>query len=684
MGQGSLSRGKSKILAHSARGKLKRAVTSMSMARKLKSAQEANEDAKTRFFRPEKWKIMLTFFQIFSQYSSVYEIPWPEKVLEYMRIFKLFNLDFLKLVAFDCVIEGNLYQSFVITAFIPILAVVWIGICLVIGRIRYGAEIKKFPRFAADGTKLTWQSARSAYKKSEKRNGLRNKSRGGKLFAVQQVEIPRLPLLIQLPVPSFAQGKQRNAPANVMKMNIIGWHNRLKVRIRYEQFVDKVQHLFFIILLLAYVPVSGKVMRIFRCLEGGQKYYIMTDLQLECYTAEYNVYASIAVACIFLYIVGIPLLFFILLLNARNAGIAKIWKNIRNNDNRKQFWLAHAKAEKAAQNELWQDPKTEKETKRIIITYMKKTNLRSHKAQARFGFICEAYKEKAWWFECLELTRKLALTGGVALISPGSITQILAGLSFTAFYSYFAMNFKPYVEFSDDLLYNVCLFQLFSVLFIGLLTKLNVSPLQSKYDDIRVDSKDPADLRAAAGNPEPDDFLPWVVIFTHMACMVFALLCIVNEMRTAKRYQKAKRQRELEQEMKQLNELKEANKHITETDDSQLNDAQRELKEFLMESQHEVSRRKEALKKQVDNLQKEIEESAEKFKNHVNQQKSKQHERLMARLKKRQHKKGSAMANAVSNSIVKKVKNTKVLPVKSNAKRGVSKAPPPPPPPKKR
>ena len=58
----------------------------------------------------------------------------------------------------------------------------------------------------------------------------------------------------------------------------------------------------------------------------------------------------------------------------------------------------------------------------------------------------------------------------------------------------------------------------------------------------------------------------------------------------------------MEQELKQLDELKAANKHITETDDSELNDAQKELKEFLLESQHEVSRRKQALKKQVENL----------------------------------------------------------------------------------
>merc|ERR1712023_247465 len=96
----------------------------------------------------------------------------------------------------------------------------------------------------------------------------------------------------------------------------------------------------------------------------------------------------------------------------------------------------------------------------------------------------------------------------------------------------------------------------------------------------------------------------------------------------------------LEQEMEQLKELKEANKHITEADDADLSAAQRELKEFLMESQHEVSRRKEALKKQVDTLEKESLEAADRFNDQVETQKTKQHERLMARLKKRQNKKG--------------------------------------------
>ena len=83
--------------------------------------------------------------------------------------------------------------------------------------------------------------------------------------------------------------------------------------------------------------------------------------------------------------------FLIMLMRARNAGVSKIWKSVESNENRKQFWLAHAKAEKEAQNELWQDPTSQKETKDLICDYIRMRNLRSHKAQARFGFICEAY-----------------------------------------------------------------------------------------------------------------------------------------------------------------------------------------------------------------------------------------------------------------------------------------------------
>jgi predicted outer membrane repeat protein len=723
-----LHRNRSKIIQQGS------AVSSVEKARQeARARNQRHEDAKTKYFRPEKWKIMLSFFQIFSQYSSTYQIPWPHTVVQYMRMFNVFNLDVLKLVALDCVIEGDLYQSFLITACVPIIACIWIGVCLLIGHFQYTKELKKYPRTQGGGDSVPFTSSRKAYQLRQKAMKGKEHAEHGKIFGVQKIEVHRLPLWLQLDVPS--QPTDSTSSALVKKVNVSAWTKRLKTRIRYEVFVDKIQHLFFSILLLAYVPVSGKVMRLFRCVQVGEDYFIMSDLKLQCYTFEYKAYLSIATACVFLYVTGIPLLFLWFLWSARNAGVSKIWRSIENNENRKQFWLAHAKAQKEAQNELWQEPKSISEVKSIILSYIRKRNLRSHKAQARFGFICEAYKEKAWWYECFELTRKLALTGGIALIRPGSTTQILAGLSFTAFFSYFAMYFKPYRNIGDDVLYNVCMFQLFTALFIGLLTKLDVSPLTTQFTDIRVKPDDHVDVRAAAGNPSPDDFLPWVVIISHLTCIGFAAFAVLNEMRTAKSYQRAlkrheneqrnrvrqtlrkwakarrmalleqarkqqqgenteesledatrkamekmereKEQNELEKEMQQLQELKRSNQHLTEADDSSLTAEQRELKEFLLGSVNEVSRRKQALAKQVERIEQETQESADIFNNNVEKQKDQQHQRLLERLAKRQSQKQKGAQAIVKMAVnakkaranVRPGSKTKVMPTQKSPKR---------------
>jgi len=51
---------------------------------------------------------------------------------------------------------------------------------------------------------------------------------------------------------------------------------------------DKIIRLFFWILLLAYVPVSSTIMRYYLCEPIGDKYYLVADLRVECYTSSYN------------------------------------------------------------------------------------------------------------------------------------------------------------------------------------------------------------------------------------------------------------------------------------------------------------------------------------------------------------------------------------------------------------
>merc|ERR1712146_493985 len=70
------------------------------------------------------------------------------------------------------------------------------------------------------------------------------------------------------------------------------------------------------------------------------------------------------------------------------------------------------------------------------------------------------------------------------------------------------------------------------------------------------------------------------------------------------RIDREKEQKELEKEMAQLQELRRSNLHLTEADDSTLTPEQRELKEFLLGSVNEVSRRKQALAKQIEKLNK--------------------------------------------------------------------------------
>ena len=65
----------------------------------------------------------------------------------------------------------------------------------------------------------------------------------GKIFGAQRIEVQRLPMWLQLAVP--AQPEKTTFSSLVKKVNVSAWTKRLKTRIRYEVFVDKVQHLFF-------------------------------------------------------------------------------------------------------------------------------------------------------------------------------------------------------------------------------------------------------------------------------------------------------------------------------------------------------------------------------------------------------------------------------------------------------
>ena len=116
---------------------------------------------------------------------------------------------------------------------------------------------------------------------------------------------------------------------------------------------------------------------------------------------------------------------------------------------------------------------------------------------------------------------------------------------------------------------------------------------------------------------------------------------------------------------------------MTEADDSSLTAEQRELKEFLLGSVNEVSRRKQALAKQVERIEQETQESADIFNNNVEKQKDQQHQRLLERLAKRQSQKQKGAQAIVKMAVnakkaranVRPGSKTKVMPTQKSPKR---------------
>ena len=87
------------------------------------------------------------------------------------------------------------------------------------------------------------------------------------------------------------------------------------------------------------------------------------------------------------------------------------------------------------------------------------------------GMLYISYSSKYYWWESVELVRKLSLTGIIIFIAPDTAMQLAAGclmaLTATLLYS----EFKPYLYGEDDMLQLLCQLSIFCTMFAGLLIK---------------------------------------------------------------------------------------------------------------------------------------------------------------------------------------------------------------------
>ena len=87
---------------------------------------------------------------------------------------------------------------------------------------------------------------------------------------------------------------------------------------------------------------------------------------------------------------------------------------------------------------------------------------KDHKLMA-IGFLFDPYKPEFWYFEVVETVRRLAMTGVLSIIKPGSYTQLSVGLFFSFAHTLTVMGLKPYTELRDNSLSILSGFQLILV-----------------------------------------------------------------------------------------------------------------------------------------------------------------------------------------------------------------------------
>jgi hypothetical protein len=308
--------------------------------------------------------------------------------------------------------------------------------------------------------------------------------------------------------------------AEVLEHNRNAWKDRLVERMEYMRYTNKCWKLLFWMMLLGYPSIAVKTLRTFSCVQVGPYRVLAQDMGIQCAGATYWFYVLFAAVAGGSVIVGVPLIFVFVLLRAREKGVAKIWRACLRFPKRQEQLLREAKEDAKASGVFWTMDKdgdgqtTLAEKRAAIKAYLRRKNMRFHRTYQRLGFIYFSYREDCWWYEVVELSRKLVLNGLMVLVADNNAaTRVVAGIGACFGYLLFMNYVRPYKCASDFLLQNICHVQLFLTALCGLLLKAEVPFLGFE----------------PRWRPTEKYIIEVVIITSHVLTCVFALGTVVWE-----------------------------------------------------------------------------------------------------------------------------------------------------------
>ena len=208
----------------------------------------------------------------------------------------------------------------------------------------------------------------------------------------------------------------------LMLCTFIAVHLSRKLITSMENNIDQIKHVavqvFNTGVFLLYPSICTRTFLLFRCREIGSDEYLIADYSLRCWEGNHLIAMVFAVLVLLIYILGIP------------AGY-------------------------------------------MYLLYRSRHQLDNKHVKIRYGSLYLSYEPQFWYWESVEMMKKMMLTGGVMVFPIDDSFQVLAGF-FVAF-AYFTLvtRLEPYEDIVDDRLQASVSLILLTNLLMGALIDLD-------------------------------------------------------------------------------------------------------------------------------------------------------------------------------------------------------------------
>ncbi len=244
-------------------------------------------------------------------------------------------------------------------------------------------------------------------------------------FISQLYLVTIFPLVLLLIIVVFYVGEKIHLVRNAERYNDARSYNDETSRIENKYLVYGF-YLSYIIL----PTVCTTIFQIFRCTDidpdnedSLNDLYLSVDLSVSCNSQEYKTAVIYAVFMVFVYPVGIPLAYYILL-NKHKDDIS-------------------------LEAELLNENKESTDEKDGSINHISSQNQLRMQMLHGIRFLYGSYLPEYWYFEIIETYRRLSLTAFLSVISPGSPLQVCIGLLLSIIFEKLYNYMKPY--FNGDI-----------------------------------------------------------------------------------------------------------------------------------------------------------------------------------------------------------------------------------------